>query len=170
MAGYLDVARRFVARLDDAATGPPRDAANERNEENEERAVGGPVRPPPPSRSLPAEPVAVGADERPTDRRHPGIGRDGRGPEPASPDPAVAATIANVRALPEHERAAWQREVVAMLRWAEAGGAPDPYLGHDLAALRRLAPVGVCLDCGGPCPADGSHWCARCRTKERTTR
>ena len=27
----------------------------------------------------------------------------------------------------------------------------------------HLIPPGVCLDCGGPCPADGMHWCGGCR-------
>ena len=85
---------------------------------------------------------------------------------PADGD-TLAETVANARALAADERAAWQDEVVAMLRWAEAGHEPDLHLAHDLAALRRLVPPGVCLDCGGPCPAGEQHWCAGCRAEGR---
>jgi hypothetical protein len=29
-------------------------------------------------------------------------------------------------------------------------------------AYAGLVPPGVCLDCGGPAPRDGRHWCAAC--------
>jgi hypothetical protein len=80
-------------------------------------------------------------------------------------DPDLAATVANASALPPEERDGWQREIVAALRWTEAGHDPDGYLAHDVAALRRLVPYGVCLDCGGPAPRDGRHWCAACRDR-----
>jgi hypothetical protein len=51
---------------------------------------------------------------------------------------------------------------------------------HKRTLLKALAPVpsswetdrsdltapGTCLDCGGPAPRDGMHWCAGCRAKE----
>jgi hypothetical protein len=82
-------------------------------------------------------------------------------------DPDRAATVRNADALPPDERDGWQREIVAALRWAEAGNEPDGYLTHDVAALRRLVPYGTCLDCGGPAPRDGRHWCAGCETAGR---
>jgi hypothetical protein len=29
----------------------------------------------------------------------------------------------------------------------------------------QLVPFGVCLDCGGPAPRDGRHWCAACEAR-----
>jgi hypothetical protein len=74
----------------------------------------------------------------------------------------IAVTVANASTLPPEERDGWRREIVAALRWAEAGHAPDGYLVHDVAALRRLVPFGTCLECGGAAPRDGRHWCAKC--------
>lgn len=75
---------------------------------------------------------------------------------------AIAGTLANVQAEPEAAREAWRREIVAMLRWEETGNAPDANLMLDLVALRRIAPFGTCLDCGGATARDGRHWCTEC--------
>ena len=76
-------------------------------------------------------------------------------PVPASIDHRLDETVANALALPPPERAEWQAEIVAAVRYVEAGGDPDPHLAHDVAALRRIVPFGVCLDCGHECPIDG---------------
>ena len=48
------------------------------------------------------------------------------------------------------------------------GRGPEPWtLG--LATPRQAVPYGACADCGGPCPAHGMHWCARCRSQGGTT-
>ncbi len=86
-------------------------------------------------------------------------------PVPASADPRLEETVANALALEPAERAEWQAEIVAAVRYVEAGGDSDPHLAHDLAALRRIVPCGVCLGCGGPCLSDGRHWCAECYVK-----
>lgn len=75
------------------------------------------------------------------------------------------ATTANVLAAPPQEQAAWRREVVHALVWAEAGRWDDPHLAHDLAALRRIVPAGTCLHCDGPCEADGRPWCGGCAAR-----
>ncbi len=86
--------------------------------------------------------------------------------ESLSREAAVEATVRNALALTNPDRAAWREEIVAGLRWAEAGHAPDPNLAHDLAALRVLVPLGTCLRCDAPCPADGRHWCGTCSFKQ----
>ncbi len=86
-------------------------------------------------------------------------------PIPASADPVLGETVANALALTPAERAAWQAEIVAAVRYVAAGGPPDPHLAHDLAALRRIVPFGICLDCGRQCPTDGHHWCTECYVK-----
>ncbi len=86
-------------------------------------------------------------------------------PVPASADPQLDETVANALALAPPERAEWRTEIVAAVRYVEAGGDPDMHLAHDLAALRRIVPHGVCLDCGEPCPSDGRHWCTTCMGK-----
>ncbi len=93
-----------------------------------------------------------------------------RQPDPilVSSDPVLDQTVANARALDPAERAAWQAEIVAAVRYVEAGGDPDPYLAHDLAALRRIVPSGICWACGLPCPTDGRHWCSECYVKSVT--
>ena len=89
----------------------------------------------------------------------------GAQPQPPAVDLAVAATVRHALALTSDERQGWQREIVAMLRWAEAGRGSDADLAHDLAALRRIVPPGACLDCGGRCPDDGRQWCDGCRAE-----
>ncbi len=86
-------------------------------------------------------------------------------PVAASADPRLDETVGNVLALEPAERAAWQAEIVAAARYVEAGGLPDPHLAHDLAALRRIVPFGICLDCGRQCPTDRPHWCSECYVK-----
>ncbi len=89
-------------------------------------------------------------------------------PVPASADPRLDETVANALALEPAERAAWQAEIVAAVWYVEAGGDSDPHLAHDLAALRRIVPFGVCLSCGHQCPTDGRHWCSECYVKSVT--
>ncbi len=89
-------------------------------------------------------------------------------PIPASADPVLGETVANALALTPAERAAWQAEIVAAVRYVEAGEPPDPHLAHDLAALRRIVPFWICLDCGHQCPTDGRHWCSECYVKSVT--
>ncbi len=89
-------------------------------------------------------------------------------PVPASADPRLDETVANALALEPAERTVWQAEIVAAVRYVEAGADSDPHLDHDLAALRRIVPFGVCLDCGDPCPSDGRHWCTNCDVKGTT--
>ncbi len=95
------------------------------------------------------------------------LGDDGAEPEPLpATDPALAETVANARALDSADWAAWREEIVAGLRWVEAGNGPDLNLAHDLAALRVLVPPGTCLRCDAPCPTDGRHWCVKCSITE----
>ncbi|MDP9471644.1 MAG: hypothetical protein M3Q71_13425 [Chloroflexota bacterium] len=84
-----------------------------------------------------------------------------RQPDPilVSSDPVLDQTVANARALDPAEFAAWQAEIVAAVRYVEAGGDPDPHLAHDLDALRRIVPFGVCWACGQPCVVAGEEWC-----------
>ena len=96
------------------------------------------------------------------------LGDDGAAPPEPDDDPVLAATVANVLALDPAERAAWRAEVVAGLRWAEAGHEPDPHLVHDRAALRRLVPLGACLACGATRTVEGRNWCDRCRVDHET--
>jgi hypothetical protein len=42
-----------------------------------------------------------------------------------------------------------------------------PIPGQWESAHADLIPPAICLDCGGPAPRDGMHWCAACRAKER---
>lgn len=49
---------------------------------------------------------------------------------------ALAVTVANARALAQDERAAWEAEIHAAIRWTEAGHGHDPFLAHDRQALR----------------------------------
>ncbi|MDP9353872.1 MAG: hypothetical protein M3R02_01050 [Chloroflexota bacterium] len=86
-------------------------------------------------------------------------------PVPASVDPRLDETVANALALEPAERAEWQAEIVAAVRYVAAGGERDPHLAHDLEALRRIVPFGVCLGCRGPCLSDGRRWCAECYVK-----
>ncbi len=107
------------------------------------------------------------ADALTLDRLDVALSDDGAEPEPPpAADPSLAQTVANARALDPSERAVWREEIVAGLRWAEAGHAPDPNLAHDLAALRVLVPLGTCLRCDAPCPATNRHWCVNCSVKE----
>jgi hypothetical protein len=78
---------------------------------------------------------------------------------------AIDATVRCILAQPIDVQDAWRREVVAWQRWEEAGHPPEPNQAHDLCALRRIVPAGVCLDCGGPAPYDGRCWCAACERK-----
>ena len=89
---------------------------------------------------------------------------DGEAPDPTE-DALIAETVANVSALPPEERREWHGEVVAALRWSEAGHEPDANLAHDPAAPKRIVPPGVCPECGGPCPRDGRHWCHACEKR-----
>ena len=163
---YLEIARRYAAQHARARE------AHERNEQNEQslpavvRVAG----------AVPAEPTketdeadsagrAGGLRSFPSFLSSPEGPGDGSGDAPPDDGPAVARTVATAVALDDDERTAWQQEIVAAIRWAEAGHAPDPHLEHDLAALRRLVPYGVCLACGSSCPADGQHWCAGCRAR-----
>ncbi len=86
-------------------------------------------------------------------------------PVPASAGPRLEETVANALALEPAERAEWQAEIMAAVRYVEAGGDPDPHLAHDLAALRRIVPFGVCLACEGSCLTGDRHWCADCYDK-----
>jgi hypothetical protein len=81
----------------------------------------------------------------------------------------VAVTVPNVSALSSEEQQAWQREIVAAMRYARVGGTGSPvhHLDHDLKALQQFVPPGICLDCGGLAPRDGHHWCAACEAKGR---
>ncbi len=89
---------------------------------------------------------------------------------PASSGPLLDETVANALALEPAERAAWQAEIVAAVRYVEDGGDPDPHLAHDLAALRRIVPSGICLDCGGTRPGEGHPWCTECFVKAAATK
>ncbi len=82
-------------------------------------------------------------------------------------DAAAETTVRNALALPVDERAAWRQEIVDALVWVGAGRGQDPLLEHDLRALRRLVPLGTCLRCDAPCPADGRHWCPACSVEDR---
>ncbi len=61
-------------------------------------------------------------------------------PVPASVDARLDETVANALALEPAERTEWQAEIVAAVRYVEAGGEFDPHLAHDVAALRRIVP------------------------------
>lgn len=96
------------------------------------------------------------------------LGNDGAEPDivpescRSADDDSVATTVQNARSSPDAERSAWQREIVHALIWAEAGHGTHAELRHDLAALRRIVPIGICLDCGASCASDGRHWCDDC--------
>ena len=146
MSDYLAVARAFMAR-------------DERNEGNEQSPPPAGVSSSSSSLSSRRSDAAAGTWDRTPNQKD-------QGPRNQPGDP-IGATAANVAAASAAERDGWRREVVAALRWTEAGRGVDHNLGHDLAALRRLVPPGACLECGGPAPRDGRHWCAACERAAR---
>ncbi len=79
---------------------------------------------------------------------------------------AIAAHRDALLALLIEEADAWALDRLDAAL-GDDGRGPESLPG--LPVPRQAVPYGACLDCGEPCPADGQHWCRRCRAKGGTT-
>ena len=80
---------------------------------------------------------------------------------------AIAAHRDELLALLVAEADAWALDRLDEVLGDDGSGPEVPRCG--LTAPRQALPYGVCADCGGPCPADGMHWCPGYRAKKGAT-